>query len=60
MLKISVGYNSSANAWSENSRKILNLTPKWVELGFYQEYKCIERLIIVAFKNKYDKSGKFE
>ena len=58
MLKISVGCNNSTNPWSENNKKILNGEPKWVSSGFYQQYKCIERLIIVASKNKYDKSGK--
>ena len=54
-----MGYNKAENPWLNVNTKINEYTdvPKWVKLDYYENYNCIDRLIIVAARNKYDKSG---
>ena len=50
------------NPFGQNSLKKDGLTgnPLWVKNKFYSNYKCIERLLIVAARNKYIHSGNKE
>lgn len=50
------------NQFGQNSLKKDGLTgnPLWVKNKFYSNYKCIERLLIVAARNKYIHSGNKE
>lgn len=48
ILNVSVGFNKAVKPWSNNNTKIINGEPKWVACGFYEQYKCIERMIILA------------
>ncbi len=54
-----MGYNIAQNPWLKVFNKISEYTdePKWIELDYYENYYCIDRLIIVVAKNKYEKSG---
>jgi hypothetical protein len=56
LLKTPVGYNSSDKRdtmlKSMDKIKDYSIYPAWVD-EFYKGYKCIEKLIILAQKNRY-------
>ena len=67
MLKTSVGFNSYKDPWNKTLLKINkdNGYPFWVKKfkngkwlkNYYENYKCIDKLIIIAAKNRYELSG---
>ncbi len=63
LLKTPVGYNSSEEIDPMhpffNEIRGVNIFPTWV-YEFYNGYKCIEKLIILAQRNRYLKSEKDE
>ena len=54
-MKEPVGFNRATNPWNPEILEIDQITkkPKWV-LKYFKLYRCIDRLIIIASRDKYN------